>query len=110
MSTLVTNLVPAAERAHLLHHSAMSAPSLTARTPNDIPSVGCLLTAEEVATILRVHPNRVYELASRKALPVVRVGRLLRFHLETLQEWIKSGGTQGAESQCASGYLERRGL
>ena len=107
MSTIVTKLGSAAKIV-LLPGNTPTAQVIAPKTPNNVPSLGCLLTTEEVATILRVHPNRVYELASRRVLPAVRVGRLLRFHLDTLQEWIKSGGTQGAESQCATGYPARR--
>jgi len=109
MSTLVSNLVQA--NGEIDTRSYISKPELskTAKTPNENAPIGCLLTVQDVATILRVHPNRVYELASRKALPSVRVGRLLRFHLDTLQDWIRTGGTQGAETQVATVIPVRRG-
>ena len=55
-----------------------------------------LLTAKEVAAILRVKPARVYTLARDGLLPSVRIGdRQIRFQLSALQEWIASGGSNG---------------
>jgi excisionase family DNA binding protein len=39
-----------------------------------------LLTASEVADLLRVSPSTVRRLARRGDLPVIRVGSQLRFH------------------------------
>ena len=53
-----------------------------------------LLTAEEVADILRVSTYRVYELARRQLIPFVRLGeRQLRFEEAKLLEWIQRGGS-----------------
>lgn len=109
MSTLATKIVPAADQGRFLHHASISTSLVASKTSDDVYAFNRLLTVGEVATILRVHPNRVYELAARRALPAVRVGRLLRFHLDTLQNWIRSGGTQNAEMQCATEHTARRG-
>jgi len=48
-----------------------------------------LLTASEVADILRVSTARVYELARRKSIPSVMLGqRQIRFDETALQDWI----------------------
>ena len=48
-----------------------------------------LLTASEVATILRVSTARVYELARVKSIPSITLGqRQIRFDETTLHEWI----------------------
>lgn len=53
-----------------------------------------LLIADEVAAMLRVDRQRIYELARRNAIPVIRVGeRQYRFDAEALKQWIESGGT-----------------
>jgi excisionase family DNA binding protein len=52
-----------------------------------------LLFAEQVAEILGVRIDRVYELARRNEIPVVRLGRQVRFDEEELHVWIKKGGT-----------------
>ncbi len=51
-----------------------------------------LLTAKEVATILRVKPARVYEMSRIRLLPTVRMGRQVRYDESALLEWIKAGG------------------
>jgi excisionase family DNA binding protein len=52
-----------------------------------------LLTAIEVAEMLRVTEARVYELARRKLLPHIRLGRQVRFSESLLLEWAHRGGT-----------------
>ncbi len=53
-----------------------------------------LLTAEEVANILRVTPARIYALARAGTLPCVRCGRQVRFSESALREWIARGGSK----------------
>jgi excisionase family DNA binding protein len=53
-----------------------------------------LLTAQEVAMILKVSPERVYELARQQSIPSVRIGeRQVRFSEIAIQQWIERGGT-----------------
>jgi len=52
-----------------------------------------LLTAKEVAAILRVPTLRVYELARARTIPCVRIGRQVRFPEDGLRVWIAQGGT-----------------
>jgi excisionase family DNA binding protein len=48
-----------------------------------------LLTAREVATILKVHPNTVYEKARKADIPSVRTSRSrIRFKEREIKEWI----------------------
>lgn len=52
-----------------------------------------ILIADEVAEMLRVDRQRVYELARRNAIPVIRVGeRQYRFDAEAIRQWIERGG------------------
>ncbi len=52
-----------------------------------------ILVADEVAELLRVDRQRVYELARRNAIPVIRVGsRQYRFDSEAIRQWIERGG------------------
>ena len=52
-----------------------------------------ILVADEVAEMLRVDRQRVYELARRNAIPVIRVGeRQYRFDAEAIRQWIERGG------------------
>jgi len=52
---------------------------------------GRLLSAEEVADYLRVKRDTVYKLIARKGMPARRVGRLWRFRLGEIDDWIDSG-------------------
>ena len=97
MSAIASTIVIATDSAHGFHNAPPTSMGVLAEAPSQGRVFARLLTVGEVATILRVHPNRVYELAARRTLPVVRVGRLLRFNLGVLQQWIESGGTQTAE-------------
>lgn len=52
-----------------------------------------ILIAEEVAEMLRVDRQRIYELARRNAIPVIRLGeRQYRFDAEAIRQWIEQGG------------------
>jgi excisionase family DNA binding protein len=52
-----------------------------------------ILIADEVAEMLRVDRQRVYELVRRNAIPVIRLGeRQYRFDSEAIRQWIERGG------------------
>jgi excisionase family DNA binding protein len=52
-----------------------------------------LLDAKEVAEILQVNTQRVYELTRQGILPSIRLGaREIRFEEERLLRWIENGG------------------
>ncbi len=56
-----------------------------------------LLTAQEVAQILRVHLKTVYLLADSEKLPVVRIGRIVRFPRSAIEAMLKPGLTESRE-------------
>ena len=57
-----------------------------------------ILIADEVAEMLRVDRQRVYELARRDAIPVIRLGmRQYRFDAEAIKQWIERGGKDSHE-------------
>ena len=59
-----------------------------------------LLTASEVATILRVSTARVYELARVKSIPSITLGqRQIRFDEATLHEWISRSVRETSASE-----------
>jgi excisionase family DNA binding protein len=54
-----------------------------------------ILTAGEIAEILRVDKQRIYDLARRDLIPVIRVGeRQYRFDAAAVQSWIENGGNK----------------
>lgn len=63
-----------------------------------------LLTAEEVASLMRVTTAWVYAESRRDALPHVRLGRYVRFRRSAIERWLdevqrgpRSGGHTGGE-------------
>jgi excisionase family DNA binding protein len=71
------------------------------------PQRGALLTAEDVAQILRVPRAFVYSLARRGELPTVRVGdRYVRFRDDALRRWIEECETEPAAPRA--GRSDRR--
>jgi excisionase family DNA binding protein len=65
-----------------------------------------ILVAEEVATILRVDRQRVYELVRSNSIPFIKLGeRQYRFSRPAIENWLGLNGTakqQGEkeQSQC----------
>jgi excisionase family DNA binding protein len=52
-----------------------------------------LIDAGKAAKVLNVPKARVYELARREAIPVVKLGaKTVRFHEEALRRFVESGG------------------
>ena len=46
-----------------------------------------MLTVEEVADYLHVHPSTIYRLLKRKELPAFKVGSDWRFNVEQIDRW-----------------------
>jgi excisionase family DNA binding protein len=51
-----------------------------------------LETAETVAPMLGLSKQALYEAVRRELIPAVRIGRRIRFNLDTLAEWSANGG------------------
>lgn len=49
-----------------------------------------LLTADEVAAILQVQTNYIYQLKAQHKIPYHKVGKCLRFLRSEVMEWVKS--------------------
>lgn len=52
------------------------------------PQHGDLLTAEEVAALLRVTPAWVYAETRRQRIPHIRLGRYVRYRRDALARWM----------------------
>jgi excisionase family DNA binding protein len=46
-----------------------------------------VLTLEEVARYLRVHPSTVYRMLKKQQIPAFKVGSDWRFNLESIDHW-----------------------
>ena len=52
-----------------------------------------LLTAKQAAEVLNIHRYRLYRLVRDRVIPVVRIGRALRFRPEDLDAWVEQRRT-----------------
>lgn len=57
---------------------------------------------EDVAAHLGVNKDSIYRWIDKMGLPAHRVGRLFRFKLSEVDEWVKSGGAGEAGSPSAT--------
>jgi excisionase family DNA binding protein len=57
-------------------------------TRQPIAQDGDLLTAEEVAALLRVTPAWVYAETRRRRIPHIRLGRYVRYRRDALVAWM----------------------
>jgi excisionase family DNA binding protein len=62
-----------------------SEPGQTDRAPGSTGSQ--MLTINEVAELLRLHPTTVYRLAKKGALPAFKIGYSWRFDAQELNRW-----------------------
>jgi len=56
--------------------------------------MGTVLTLEEIAEFLKVHPSTIYRLVKKRGIPAFKLGADWRFNLESIERWIK-------ERECA---------
>ena len=64
-----------------------------------------IMTVSEVAEYLRLNPQTVYRKAKAGELPVVRIGRAIRFRRSELESWLKGLSRTGFSSVEAEGTL-----
>jgi excisionase family DNA binding protein len=57
-----------------------------------------VLTLEEVAQFLRVHPSTVYRLLRKHGIPAFKVGADWRFNEASVEKWVK-------EQESANGVV-----
>ena len=55
------------------------------------------LSVDEIAAHLGVKRDTVYKWINRKQLPAHKVGKLWKFSLREVDEWVRSGGTNEGE-------------
>lgn len=62
------------------------------------------VTAEQVAHHLGVVKDTVYRWRERKGLPAHKIGRLWKFQLSEVDEWVRAGG---ADEETESEHAEK---
>lgn len=58
----------------------------------DLRLIENLLTAKDVAQKLNIHPKTVYEWVKLNRIPAVRIGRIVRFEKQKIDEWLRKKG------------------
>ena len=53
-----------------------------------------VLTLEEVADFLHVHPSTVYRLLKKRGIPAFKMGSDWRFNQESIEQWVKNLETE----------------
>lgn len=61
------------------------------------------VSVDEVAKHLSVAKDSVYRWIEHKALPAHRVGRLWKFKLSEVDEWVRAGGASGGDDSGGDG-------
>ncbi len=49
-----------------------------------------LLTVQQVAEVLQIHPNSLYRLVYQKRIPFTKVSGMVRFDQDQLDRWIEA--------------------
>ena len=70
-----------------------------------------VMTLNELADYLRVHPSTIYRLLKRRGLPAFKVGSDWRFNSESIDRWLlereqsegQGGGRPKVDNQLADG-------
>jgi excisionase family DNA binding protein len=57
------------------------------------------LTIEELADLLKISTRTLHRIIKRRELPVIRIGRQLRFRRESVDEWLQSQTQERSEGQ-----------
>jgi len=60
------------------------------------------VNVEDVATHLNVTKDSIYRWIDRKGFPAHKVGRLFRFKLSEVDNWVRQGEEEGNTSSDAS--------
>lgn len=55
-------------------------------------------TVIEIAELLNLSPDRVYEAIRQNLLPSVHIGRQIRIEEQAFNEWVRQGGLRYAPS------------
>ena len=66
-----------------------------------------VLTLEEVAQYLRVHPSTVYRLVKKKELPAFKMGSDWRFNVESIDRWLETAEGKSSLSKSDNQDLSR---
>ena len=52
-----------------------------------------IMTTNEVAEYLKLHPITICKYAGEGKIPAIRIGRVFRFDKDVIDKWIKAGAS-----------------
>jgi len=58
-----------------------------------------LITVEELAKYLNLNPHTIYMWTEQKKIPFIKIGRMVRFDLIEIEEWLTSKKTEITEEE-----------
>ncbi|MCM8771345.1 MAG: helix-turn-helix domain-containing protein [Candidatus Omnitrophica bacterium] len=61
-----------------------------------------LITVEELAKYLNLNPHTIYIWVEQKKIPFIKIGRMVRFDLIEIEEWLASKKTEITEEQTVA--------
>lgn len=70
---------------------------------------GALMTIEEVAECLRLHPSTVCRLVRCGVIPAVKVGKQWGVDSQTLEDWLRENATRPEEAISEDGTSSSAG-
>jgi excisionase family DNA binding protein len=81
------------------HELLMSASASATSVANDEHPIADVLVVDDVARLLRVGRNAVYDLVARNAIPHCRLGKHIRFSRAAVMQWLSSWSSRGAKER-----------
>jgi excisionase family DNA binding protein len=63
---------------------------LLAGDEHQMADIEPLIDAQQAARILRLHPVTIREMAARRELPGLKIGKVWRFRVSSLDAWVQS--------------------
>lgn len=61
-----------------------------------------LITVEELAKYLDLNPHTIYMWAEQRKIPFIKIGRMVRFDLIEIEDWLTSKKTAISEEQTVA--------
>lgn len=58
-------------------------------------------SVDEVAKHLGVAPDSIYRWIEARGMPAHKIGRLWKFKLSEVDEWVRAGGAEGGEKPAS---------
>jgi excisionase family DNA binding protein len=68
--------------------------------------MGTVMTLEEVAAFLRVHPSTIYRLLKKHRIPAFKLGSDWRFNQESIERWIAARESENPVADSAQAQVD----